>query len=170
MAADTIISANDKRIFDVPGSECYQAWLGIVSIMRKSWWCRTRVFQEATVPENAGFEITWFFSGKLSFSWRFVAAAITIIHNVKPMLLPQTTTFLDINYGPARHLLMLWIERERGRPQELLDLLRRFSESDSNDPREKVHAPLGLAADVPPNTILPDYLKMWRWCISASWN
>lgn len=115
IATNTIISANDKRIFDVPGSECYQAWLGILSMMRKGWWCRTWVFQEATVLESAGSEITWFFSGKLSFSWRFVAAAITIMHNAKAMLLPQTTAFLDINYSSTRHLLMLWVGRERGR-------------------------------------------------------
>lgn len=29
--------ANDKKIFDVPGSRTYKAWLGIISLWKSPW-------------------------------------------------------------------------------------------------------------------------------------
>jgi len=46
------ISPHDRTVFDVEGSATYNAWLGICAIWRKSWWTRTWVFQEATVPDQ----------------------------------------------------------------------------------------------------------------------
>jgi hypothetical protein len=156
MAANTTISINDRRVFDVPGSECHQAWLGILSIMKKGWWGRTWIFQEATVPETSTDSHTWFFSGDLSFPWPHVAAAINIMMTLQPTLYPDAT-FVDIAYGTAGNLLNFLISRESGEPLHLMDLLQTFRRTDCTDPRDKVYAPLGLAVDVPLNKFTPDY-------------
>jgi len=46
------ISADDRSLFDVEGSETHKAWLGILSLWRNPWWTRTWVYQEATIPED----------------------------------------------------------------------------------------------------------------------
>ena len=48
----TLSPANDKKVFDVPGSQTYKAWLGIISLWKSPWWTRTWIFQESTIPER----------------------------------------------------------------------------------------------------------------------
>ncbi|KAF3766142.1 HET-domain-containing protein, partial [Cryphonectria parasitica EP155] len=41
-----------RQIFDVPGSETYRGWLGIIALWQKPWWVRAWIYQEATIPEK----------------------------------------------------------------------------------------------------------------------
>lgn len=43
---------DDKKVFDVEGSNTHNAWLGIVEIWKKPWWNRAWVLQEWTAVEN----------------------------------------------------------------------------------------------------------------------
>ncbi|KAL9119340.1 MAG: hypothetical protein Q9187_004104 [Circinaria calcarea] len=158
MAAFTIMSGDDKSLFDVPGSDCHRAWLGIISIMKKRWWNRTWVFQEATVPDPPD-QKTWFFCGELSVPWSYVAAAISVSGHLASIPQLDTTFLLDVIYGPPRTLLSVLLARERASPLQFLDLLQKFRETNCTDPRDKVYAPLCLAMDVPEDGIKPDYGK-----------
>ena len=158
LVAMTTISGDSRALLDVPGSDCYRAWLGIISIMMREWWRRTWIYQEATVPEHGGTK-TLFFCGNLSFPWPYIAAAIAISTHLNTISHLDTAFLCNVIYGQAKALLVFKLDRESGLPLKILDLLQAFRRTYCSDPCDKIYAPLCLATDVPTGGITPDYSK-----------
>ena len=160
--------ANDKKIFDVPSSRTYKAWLGIISLWKSPWWTRTWVFQESTIPEKY---TTIFISGvhmlphssKVRFlcgdqeaGWPEINKTTLVATTI------LTTPGIDSQFlmGVQRSVDKL-VKFRSQRIQHLLasflDILQMFRDTQCFDPRDKVYAPLCLAPDDVRRCIKPDY-------------
>ncbi|MCJ1434679.1 hypothetical protein MMC27_004048 [Xylographa pallens] len=164
----TISPAKDKEVFDVPGSRTYQAWLGVISLWKSSWWTRTWIFQESTIPES----FTTFYiegvtaltsSSKVKFlcgdqdtSWPELSATIIVASSI------ITTPGIDAQFlvGALKSVDKLRGFR-RQRIQHVhwsfLDILQMVRHTECLDPRDKVYAPLCLAPDDVLHYIKPNY-------------
>ena len=160
--------ANDKKVFDVPGSRTYKAWLGIISLWKSPWWTRTWVFQESTIPEKyTTVFVKPFFvlphSSKVRFlcgdqetSWLEVGAATMVAKIIlttpgidsKFLVDAQKSVDKLVNFRAQRiqHLLV-----------SFLAILQMFRDTECFDPRDKVYAPLCLAPEDVRRYIRPDY-------------
>jgi hypothetical protein len=163
------ISADDRSLFDVEGSETHKAWLGILSLWRNPWWTRTWVYQEATIPEDytmfyiAGVTVrpikckVKFLCGNEMGSWSTLARAMTVADHLQAM--PSIdTSFMRGAQEPFRRLLAFRQKRIQSIPQSLLDLLQFFRRTECQDPRDKVYSPLCLAPPESQAFMAPDYL------------
>ena len=160
--------AYDKRVFDVPGSQTYKAWLGIISLWNSPWWTRTWVFQESTIPEK---HTLVFVRGVLvlpnSSKVRFLCGdqetgwpEITTTNSVATTIL--TTRGIDSKFLIGAQISVdKLVEFRSHRVQHLLtsflDILQMFRDTQCFDPRDKVYAPLCLAPDDVRRCITPDY-------------
>ena len=160
--------ANDKKIFDVPGSRTYKAWLGIISLWKSPWWTRTWVFQESTIPEK--------------YTTIFVKGVLVLPHSSKVRFLcgdqeagwPEVTTttlvattilttpgidsqFLMGAQKSVDKLVKFRSQRIQHLLASFLDILQMFRDTQCFDPRDKVYAPLCLAPDDVRRCITPDY-------------
>lgn len=115
MKALKTIPRHDTTIYDEPGSDCHQAWLGIASIMKRPWWRRTWIYQEASVPDPDN-EKTWFFSGRRSMTWVLVAATDTIAQHLTMAWPGDASIAREFLYSNAGQVLSLCIRRERNTP------------------------------------------------------
>ena len=167
-AADFFLNlrpANDKNVFDVPGSRTYQAWLGIISLWKSPWWTRTWVFQESTIPDKILVEGVivlpqlWrvrFLCGDQEAGWPEVNSTTLVATTI------LTTPGIDSQFlvGAQESVDKLFKFRSQ-RNQHLLlsflETLQKFRETQCFDPRDKVYAPLCLAPDDVRRCITPDY-------------
>lgn len=161
----------DKKLFDVPGSPTHKAWLGIASLLRRPWWTRTWVLQEATVPEQwktyyIGGVTTYRLPSKVRFicgsqqtTWNaisttyLVAASVTSAPNIDSVFL----------HGVAQNLVPFRdfrANRVLFKQPSFTELLQAFRYTSCSDPRDKIYAPLCLATETDVSTyIQPDYEK-----------
>ena len=160
--------ANDKRVFDVPGSRTYKAWLGIISLWKSPWWTRTWVFQESTIPEK---HTAVFVRGVLvlpnSSKVRFLCGdqetgwpEITTTSSVATTIL--TTPGIESHFlmgaqSSVDKLVKFRSHRVQHILSSFLDILQMFRDTECFDPRDKVYAPLCLAPDDIRRYIRPDY-------------
>ncbi|MCJ1397393.1 hypothetical protein MMC11_000586 [Xylographa trunciseda] len=171
LTADFVLNvspAQDKTVFDVPGSQTYKAWLGIISLWQSTWWTRTWVFQESTIPEPhttlymAGVG-TLPFPSKVRFlcgdqetSWPELNATSLVASNI------LSTPGIDAHFliGAKRSADKLKAFRSQRVYLVLasfLDILQMLRHTECLDPRDKVYAPLCLAPDDVRRYIRPDY-------------
>ena len=158
----------DKKIFDVPGSRTYKAWLGIISLWKSPWWTRTWVFQESTIPEKYTTVVvkgvlTLPFSSKVRFlcgdqeaGWPELDTTSLVSTTI------LTTPGIDSQFlVGAQKLVDKLIKFRSRRIQHLLvsflDILQMFRDTQCFDPRDKVYAPLCLAPVDVRRYITPDY-------------
>jgi hypothetical protein len=164
----TVSPAKDKKVFDVPGSQTYKAWLGIISLWKSPWWTRTWIFQESTIPESyktiyiPGVSVLPF-SSKVRFlcgdqetSWPELVAANAVASNI------LATPGIDSHFlvGAQKSVDKLGVFRSQRIQHVLrsfLDILQMFRHTECFDPRDKVYAPLCLAPDDVRRYIRPDY-------------
>ncbi len=164
----SISPANDKKVFDVPGTQTYKAWLGIISLWKSSWWTRTWVFQESTIPERytrvyvEGVLVlphsskVRFLCGDQEIGWPEIGATTNVATNI------LTTPGIDSKFlmGAQKSVDKLIMFRSR-RVQHLLvsflEILQMFRGTECYDPRDKVYAPLCVAPDDVRRYIKPDY-------------
>lgn len=170
LASLLLNSATDKAVFDDPGSPTYRSWLAICAIWQRQWWNRTWVYQEATVPESdkaiffRGVSViraqsrVVFLCGSSMFTWSQLR---TTAHFANHLLSSkrQNTLLLKGATIPFENIWNLRIRRAQERPLSLLELLQIFRRTECKDPRDKVYAPLGLAAESATSFIIPDYRK-----------
>jgi Heterokaryon incompatibility protein (HET) len=164
----TVSPAKDKRVFDVPGSQTYRAWLGIVSLWKSPWWTRTWIFQESTIPEShttvyiSGVSVlpysskVRFLCGDQETSWPELEATSIVASNI------LTTPGIDARFlvgaqKPFDKLLKFRRKRIEHVLRSFLDILQMFRHTACFDPRDKVYAPLGLAPDDIRHYIRADY-------------
>ncbi|KAK0516572.1 hypothetical protein JMJ35_001175 [Cladonia borealis] len=143
--------ANDKKIFDVPGSRTYKAWLGVISLWKSPWWTRTWFFKNQRSQRN-----TRHFSLRESScchsraNTTLVATTILTTPGIDSQFLVGAQKSVDklVKFRSQRiqHLLVAF-----------LDILQMFRDTQCFDPRDKVYAPLCLAPDDVRRCITPDY-------------
>ena len=164
----TISPAKDKKVFDVPGSHTYRAWLGIISLWKSPWWTRTWIFQEATIPERYWSTIingvavlpnpskVRFLCGDQESSWNELAATSLVATSI--ISTPGIDSEFLAGANMAFHkLLMFRGQRVQNILRSFLDILQMFRHTECFDPRDKVYAPLCLAPDDVRRYIMPDY-------------
>jgi hypothetical protein len=167
----TLSLDNDRTVFDLPGSQRYKAWLGLVSLWKSRWWTRTWIYQESTIPEsNACLILLRFFAltpirtkvrflcGDQEAKWihfqiaGYAAKGILSAPNIDSRLLVGVLTSAErLNTFRSSRLLD---------QSSFLELLQMFRHTECTDPRDKVYAPLGLASADVCQYIRPDYTKI----------
>lgn len=166
----TVSPAKDKKIYDVPGSPTYNAWLGVITLWKSSWWTRTWVFQESTIPERyktiymPGVFVlpvsskVRFLCGDQEANWQEFVATYHIATAI------STTPNIDSHFlagaqeAVARLITFRWQRIQQVR-WSFLDVLQMFRCTECFDLRNKVYAPLCLAPDDVRRYIKPNYAK-----------
>ena len=160
--------SKDKNIYDVPGSDTYKAWLGIVSLHKSPWWTRTWIIQEATIPERwamfwaSGIMVSRsrskvkFLCGDQQTSWHELTVARLVAGSIltTPGINSQFLQGLSKNFA---EIAMFREKRVQHIMRSFLDILQSFRHTQCFDPRDKVYAPLCLASDDVRRFIIPDY-------------
>jgi hypothetical protein len=164
----TLSQAVNKKVFDVPGSRTYKAWLGINSLWKSPWWTRSWIFQESTVPESyttisiPGVAVrpssskVRFLCGDQETSWRELDTTNVVASNILAIR-GIDSHFLVGAQKSAEKLGKFRSQRIHHVPQSFLDILQMFRHTECLDPRDKVYAPLCLAPDDVRRYIRPDY-------------
>ncbi len=166
----TISPAKDKKVFDVPDSRTHNAWLGIIALWKSTWWTRTWVFQESTIPER--YTTVWvagicvlphsskvrFLCGDQETGWSELGATSLIATNI--LSTPGIdSSFLVSTQKAMDRLIKFRSQRVQHVLRSFLDILQMFRCTECFDPRDKVYAPLCLAPDDVRRYIRPDYAK-----------
>lgn len=162
------LSAADKAIFDVEGSETHRAWLGISTVFSSPWWTRTWIFQEATVPEKFTFHKmrgtrvpdiqskVKFLCGSETTSWPRLQSTIEVAEHI--LNRPQTDAkFLQRSHIAASVLSGFRMVRLHNFLSSFFEVLQHFRPTQCFDPRDKVYAPLCLAPEDTKLEVKPDY-------------
>ena len=180
--AVTVISPTNPSIFGAPGSPVMRAWNAIQALLRRPWWNRTwygsanvqrieilklyqmtlanssRVVQEATCPVK-----TILFCGNESVEWAylFATARLMIALDVFPEVdfnsMVTLASFVWLSTIKAARL------ENQNDALELLDLVTLTNGMACRDPRDKVYALVGIASNVAPGSLVPDYTKSIDW-------
>ncbi|KAL8992030.1 MAG: hypothetical protein Q9169_007430 [Polycauliona sp. 2 TL-2023] len=153
--ATTISLNNNKDIFpEVVDSECYRGWLGIREIFERSYWERIWVYQEATYRDN-----TPFFCGHEHFTMGDIIPTAFLARHFS--YYRQFANCLRAISGGAAYRMAAF--RTKGVIRDgdnLLDLIEYLRVAECSEPRDKVYAVLGMAADQKnPGRLIPDYSK-----------
>lgn len=166
----TISPAKDKKVFDVPGSATYNAWLGIISLWKSPWWTRTWVFQEATIQESSKTGLieavsvlpflskVRFLCGDQETSWPELNAANAVVSSIVTTPGINSQFLVDTQRSFSRLSLFRSLRVMHALPS-FLDILQMFRHTECLDPRDKVYAPLCLAPDDVCRYIRPDYAR-----------
>ncbi|KAL9119653.1 MAG: hypothetical protein Q9187_003794 [Circinaria calcarea] len=152
-AASAGISDDNQEIFPKPGTDCYRGWLGISKMFNQSYWRRAWVYQEATGPAP-----TRYYCGNHWFNMIYLCAAVFMAHHFAEFT-DLDSRFQKIARGPVFLLQAFRRDGTFSYGSSLLSLLESTRSTESTDPRDKVYAPLGLATDLSPASISPDYAK-----------
>ena len=155
IAALATIHSDDPDICPQPRTDCYRAWQGITEIYEQDWWMRAWVYQEATSPNSQ-----LFFCGANCFEWRHVFATTEIAGYLAKNSDIDKKFVRTISDGSAQRMWNFMLRREKtDEDLGLLEVLHRFRNTQSSEHRDKVYAPRGLAEDLPPGSLIPDYAK-----------
>ena len=166
----TVSPAKDKKIYDVPGSRTYDAWLGVITLWKSSWWTRTWVFQESTIPERyktmymAGVFVlplsskVRFLCGDQETNWSELGATFNFATTILSTPNIDSHFLLGVQKAFAR-LSTFRSQRIQQVRWSFLDILQMFRCTECFDPRDKVYAPLCLAPDDVHCYIKPNYAK-----------
>ena len=161
--------ANDKNIFDVPGSRTYKAWLGIISLWKSPWWTRTWVLQESTIPEKHTTTIVKgvvvlphsskvrFLCGDQEAGWPEVNSTTLVATTI--LKTPGIDSQFLVGAQKSVDKLINFRQRIQHVQLSFLEILQMFRETQCFDPRDKVYAPLCLAPDDARRCITPDYAE-----------
>jgi hypothetical protein len=127
-----------------------EEFLAFMKLIRRSWWTRSWVVQEICLAKEA-----LVVCGDDSIDWNVFATSILIINweSNNPAI-----SFLSYDYALSLIKLITTLKLT-DTPMDLLDMLRQFRSLQATDPRDKVHAFLGLMPDDDPvhQSIRPNY-------------
>ncbi|KAL8849898.1 MAG: hypothetical protein Q9221_005164 [Calogaya cf. arnoldii] len=150
----TIYSDNEDIFHETPDSECYKGWIGIKEIFQRSYWGRTWIYQEVTNTQD-----TQIFCGDEQFTLSLVLVAyyMEVILGEHPRF-PER--FRHGAFGAPSHLAAFRSDGGITVGDSLLVLLEYFRSTQCSEPRDKVYAVLGMAADLSSlYNVTPDYSK-----------
>jgi hypothetical protein len=128
-----------------------QLWAGLNAFHDFAWWSRAWILQEIVCAK----EVRWV-CGRFMFDLDRVNWLFKSTHAVSRD--PRFAAFEGVGNFPVRHVpKVLEFRAEFEKDRHLLGLLDRGRPSAATDARDKVYAFLGLAQDVAPGTLIPDY-------------
>lgn len=127
-----------------------EEFLAFMKLIRRAWWTRSWVVQEICLAKEA-----LVICGDDSVDWNVFATSILIINweSNNPMI-----SLLSYDYALSL-IKLITTFKLMDTPMDLLDMLRQFRSLQATDPRDKVHAFLGLMPDDDPvhQLIRPNY-------------
>ncbi|KAL8695328.1 MAG: hypothetical protein Q9218_000227 [Villophora microphyllina] len=148
------MASNNEDVFSEIESNGHKGWIGIARLFNEPYWKRTRIYQEATGPAP-----TNFFCGNHSFDLASMSEIIYMAGHFADIK-PQDLRFKPVRHSPVAGIAMF---RDDGvffqYGDSLLELLDYMRPTESSEPRDKVYAILGMASDLDPFSIIPDYSK-----------
>ena len=153
--ATTSISASNTTFYGPEGSTQYGAWRAFQILIQRAWWRRAWIVQEATA---LGPFRTLLFCGNRMVNWSTLRAALYISHHVAHVE-TQGMSLTFVQGMAAIRLDQFRYNRERGAYIRLFTVLELIRPFECQDPRDKLYASLGLAADLLETDIGPDYTK-----------
>ncbi|PMD19522.1 HET-domain-containing protein [Hyaloscypha hepaticicola] len=135
----------------------WKAWKALERLLNRTYWTRIWIGQEFVLGKSMTIHC-----GSKSIDWSAFQSALSRIMQFKAAKYPEISKLeSDIIYNIS-HSIGSKIANMRisgGKSQSLLDLLVACKASRCCNPRDRVYALLGLANDVPEDTILIDYSK-----------
>lgn len=149
----SITPENEDIIPGAPDSDSYRGWLGIKEIIQRPYWRRTWIYQEATVTDD-----TIFFCGDEHFTLTLVSATICMAHHVAEYS-QSPVGFRCVAISAPFSMASFRLNGVIQCDHTLLELLEYLRYTECSEPRDKVYAILGMAADSSPRSIFPDYSK-----------
>ncbi|KAI4187164.1 MAG: hypothetical protein L6R41_002991 [Letrouitia leprolyta] len=144
-----VISSKEYPFF-MGGAKCEKAWAGVRELLSRSYWERTWIYQEAT--DSAP---TLIFCGDEHFDLELVSETFITAQNASSI--ESTNVDLSFAFNSPAYIIATFRAYKFG--SRLLDLLSIIRSTKSTDPRDKVYAFLGLASDLEPGCIVPNYSK-----------
>jgi hypothetical protein len=149
-----------KKLWDQPGTRTHRAWKGIAAFLQSSWWSRTWVFQEGTIPESESHIKVEMMYGPHKTTWFKLRIVINVIGAFYVALGHSAINFLAQACWNAENMERIRIARfYRGDRLDLLDVLDDFRRSSCMEPKDKLYAPLCIVPSSSEYHILPDYRK-----------
>ena len=152
--ADSGISPTNPRIYGSAGSPRMQSWHYIRDLLRRPWWSRTWVVQEATCPVP-----TTLFCGSSYVEWGYLYGTARLMVALDVF---QEVDF-DVNITLASFVWLSTIRTARLEKKEavlkLNELVALTSGMACRDPRDRIFALVGIASDIVPGSLVPDYTK-----------
>ena len=129
-------------------------WQALRALFHRDWWQRAWVVQEATALAPSR---TYLFCGDYCTDWCHFRTAICFYNRVG--YYDSDPTDMSFEVTMATRLDAFRGTRESGAYMRLLSILECIRNFKCEDPRDKVYAGLGMAADVLGSEIVPDYRK-----------
>ena len=153
--AVTSISASNTTFYGPGGSTQDTAWRAFQIFLQRAWWGRAWIVQEAVA---LGPVRTLLFCGTRMVNWSALRTALNISHHV----LHAETQGMSLTFVQGMAAVRLdgfRRDREQGAYIRLFTVLELIRPFECQDPRDKLYASLGLAADITGDDLIPDYAK-----------
>jgi len=143
----------ENKYYGPPGSHEHRAWLAILALWERPWWRRAWIVQEATALPLTQTELNC--GGKMA-----DMRALRLVLDIRYRLAQLEGHYLMATFeqGFAEILDNFKSKLEYG-PQSFLDVLQQIRTYDCKDSRDKVYAARGMASDITPDALVPDYTK-----------
>ncbi|KAF2622210.1 HET-domain-containing protein [Macroventuria anomochaeta] len=134
-------------------AELRTTWEGLTQLLSQPYWRRNWIIQELTVNEH------------VHIVCGFQTAPLELLINVLDGLIALTLSgvFSTVNaniQASAYDCGQILLLKSRG-PDTLDALLRRFTNCNASDPRDKIYSLVGIAAPYPNVELRPDYNVEW---------
>jgi hypothetical protein len=162
------ISPEDPVFWGEPGSKCHIAWQAIFKLLGRPWFTRAWIVQEVIQAKER-----IFYCGDRLVKWAHVITTSFVAHELA-LYTPTRLNPTFFNWFTVLDMLSSW-KKSRSRSL-LLNLCGELRVYESTNPRDKIYAIAGLASDMSPRDIVPDYttlfedvyIKFTELCLSRS--
>jgi len=152
-----------KLIFSKGGfDDSSSSWIALSNLLNRSWFTRIWVVQEVAVAINP-----IFICGNRAVAWDDLASVSYLIYEHSLIrYLQNDSNSLQSTISATKGLLSLTImdcvrhAQQQGQPKTLQETLIQLHGFNATDPRDKIFALLGLAADTGEVILDPDYTAL----------
>ncbi len=153
VALASVLPSN-QAFYGPPGSAERDAWAALNVLLAREWWRRAWIVQEATALSPSRILL---FCGNSMVDWSVFRATLRIGYHISQYAMEETSS--DFEQRMGLRLDDFRLMRESGAYVRLVEVLQFIRAFECRDPRDKVYASLGIAADVSDTDIVPDYMK-----------
>lgn len=148
------LTTHSATLASFDNAEQRDAWEAFRSLLLRDWWSRAWIVQEATALSA---DSTLLYCGDRVVRWPTLRVALHLGHQIA-LRQTETTSLSFDSMAPIR-LDQFRVDCEAGTFGRLFTALALLRTFECRDPRDKLYAALGLAADVSAEDIIPDYTK-----------
>ncbi|KAI2464806.1 HET-domain-containing protein [Annulohypoxylon bovei var. microspora] len=139
-------SRGKKNLFNYPK----EALQGLEELFRRPWWKRIWIIQEVVAAQEIVVLL-----GNTIFPWVMLVNLCRAIQQAEFLLHPMATVIRSCEY--QKFTVLDHFRRNRTMP--LVRFVHCTQDYQATDSRDKLYALLGMASDVTPDDIIPDYTK-----------